>query len=126
MMPKRRLFYLVSAAIVLVEIGALIGIGRFSQAKVSAINRRGVIEQVENLKRYLANENDERKLVSLAKKLRHMPEEVLEPIVLRAYELNSNSRDIAILASHFRPELVERVKELDPLYYRSEEATNRY
>jgi|GEM_PF-1307196 len=117
-MPKRRWFYLVSAAIVLIEIGALIGISRFSQDKESAIDRQGVLEQVENLKSYLAAESDERKLVSLAKKLRHAPEEILEPIVLRAYELNPNSRDIAVLASHFRPELKERVKELDPLYDR--------
>lgn len=75
-------------------------------------------EQKGSLKEYLGKQADSRKLVSLAKRLKYADPAVLRPIVERAYELNPNSRDIALLASFFKPELKDRVLELDPLYGR--------
>ncbi|OGD61758.1 hypothetical protein A3A71_00415 [Candidatus Berkelbacteria bacterium RIFCSPLOWO2_01_FULL_50_28] len=73
-------------------------------------------ERIASLKEYATRQTNARKLVSLAKKLRFEDPAVLRPLIDRAYELNPNSRDITLLASYYRPELKERVKELDPLW----------
>ena len=99
------------------------GLYSWRTATVNAINNEvGRIEQasqqerVANIARYVATQTDERKLVSLAKKLSHSDKETLRIIIDRAYELNPGSRDITLLASTFHPELKARILELDPLY----------
>ncbi len=83
---------------------------------VSRIDRAGQQERVANTARYVATQTDERKLISLAKRLKNSDNEILRIIIDRAYELNPGSRDITLLASTFHPELKDKVFELDPLY----------
>lgn len=107
-------------------LGALVvvaGLYSWRTATVNSINNEvGRIEQaasqerIGNMERYVATQTDERKLVSLAKKLSHSDKETLRIIIDRAYELNPGSRDITLLASEFHSELKGRVLELDPLY----------
>ncbi len=73
-------------------------------------------EQQALLSNYLSSQDDERKLVTLAKTYAKTQPELVRPVIERAYELNPNSRDIVILASHYHPELKEKIKFLDPLY----------
>lgn len=80
------------------------------------LQEEGQAAEIANLERYAASQTDERKLVSLAKLLRSHDKAVLKPLILRAYELNPNSRDITLLASEYQPSLKEKVKTLDPLY----------
>lgn len=84
--------------------------------EVSRIEQASQQERVANITRYVATQTDERKLVSLAKRLKNSDQETLRIIIDRAYELNPGSRDITLLASEFHPELKTRVLELDPLY----------
>lgn len=115
-MSNRFWFYL-GAAIVI--------IGLFSyrtaiQNKLSNDIRRIDLEsrqtQLSDLSKYLEKETDERKLISLAKKLRNRESWLLQAIIDRAYAINPKSRDITLLASEFHPELKEKIKYLDPLY----------
>lgn len=82
-------------------------------ARVEAASFQAARTDLEN---YLARQTDGRKMVTLAKRLSHQDARLIEPIIARAYALNPNSRDIAILLAAFRPEMKKRVEELDPLY----------
>lgn len=84
--------------------------------EIGRLEQAGQQERVQNMTRYVAVQTDERKLVSLAKRLINSDQELLKIIIDRAYELNPGSPTIALLASTFRPELKRRVLELDPLY----------
>ncbi len=84
--------------------------------EVAKIDQAGQQERVGGMKRYVAKQTDERKLVGLAKRLKNSDNEILRIIIDKAYELNPGSRDITLLASSFHPELKDRVPELDPLY----------
>lgn len=84
--------------------------------EVSQIEQASQQERVNNISRYVSTQTDERKLVSLAKRLKNTDKETLRIIIDRAYELNPGSRDITLLASEFHPELKEKVLQLDPLY----------
>lgn len=74
------------------------------------------VERIKNLEAYLIKQKDERKLVSLIKKIPNEDYEILRRIALRAYELNGQSRDIALIASQFDPKIKEKVIKLDPLH----------
>lgn len=74
------------------------------------------VERIKNLDAYLIKQKDERKLVSLIKKIPNEDYEILRRIALRAYELNGQSRDIALIASQFDPKIKEKVIKLDPLH----------
>lgn len=115
-MSNRFWFYLGSLVIV-------VGLYSWRIATVNAINNEvgrieqtGQEERVRNITRYVETQTDERKLVSLAKRLKNSDKETLRIIIDRAYVLNPGSRDITLLASVFHPELKDRVPELDPLY----------
>ncbi len=115
-MNDRFWFYLGSLVIVA-------GLYSWRVATVNAIaNEVGRIEQASQRERmssitqYVTKQTDERKLVSLAKRLKDSDPETLQIIIDRAYALNPGSRDITLLASQFHPELKEKVRQLDPLY----------
>lgn len=84
--------------------------------EVGRIEQAGRLERIESVGRYVATQTDERKLVSLAKRLKNSDAETLRIIIDRAYALNPGSRDITLLASYYHPELKKRILELDPLY----------
>ncbi len=68
------------------------------------------------LEEYLKKQTDSYKLVRLALTYQITRPELVEPTALRAFELNQNSRDIAILAAPFSQKAKERILFLDPLY----------
>jgi hypothetical protein len=72
--------------------------------------------QIDGMKSYLQKQKDARKLISLAKRLPSENAELIKLIILKAYELEPNRRDIAILASYYQAEAKNRVKKIDPLY----------
>jgi hypothetical protein len=84
--------------------------------RIASLNDQSYQLQRQQLQSYLDQQTDARKLVSLAKHLATGDQRLLGMIIDRAYQLNPNSRDIALLASNFHPELKKRVQELDPLY----------
>ena len=116
MMSGRFWFYLAVLIVGAGELSLLVGGRARLNNELSRLNQAAFEEQEAALKPYLARQTDERKLVSLAKRLKQGDQRLLQLIIERAYELNPNSRDIALLASYFHPELKEKVKELDPLY----------
>jgi len=59
--------------------------------EVGRIDQAGQQERVKNISRYVATQTDERKLVSLAKKLKNTDRETLRIIIDRAYALNPGS-----------------------------------
>jgi hypothetical protein len=88
-----------------------------AQARViGAINNQDQQEQTAQFDAYLAKQTDERKLLVLAKLLRSGEQWRLRKIADRAYALNPAARDVALFASYFKPELQEKVRQLDPLY----------
>lgn len=115
-MSGRLWFYLLAAII----ISSLLSFLLWNKSRIASDQQK--IEQESltlarlSMDRYLSKQVDGRKLVTLAKRLSHSRPELVEPVVLKAYELLPNSRDVAILASVYRPELKEKIKELDPLY----------
>lgn len=115
-MSGRFWFYLGSAIVIAGLFSWYVSNQNSITLQMTRLEEQGRSVRLENLDGYLAKETDERKLVSLAKLLRHEEPLVLKPIIERAYELNPNSRDIALLASEFHPELNEKIKTLDPLY----------
>ncbi|MEX1123574.1 MAG: hypothetical protein WEC81_00095 [Patescibacteria group bacterium] len=105
------------AAIIISGLGSYLSWVKTSQAgELAAIERQAAETRLATMDSYLAKQTDGRKMISLAKKVEKSAPELVEPIVLKAYELLPNSRDAALLASHYRPELKDKVKELDPLY----------
>lgn len=116
MMGLRAWFYL---AFIIILIGLVswwaAGRNQLNQAAAQQLED-SQRDQERSLKGYLAKQTDSRKLVSLAKRLKNADSAIIRLVVERAYELNPNSRDIALLASFFNPELKDRVRELDPLY----------
>lgn len=115
-MKPRFWFYLAALIIIIGLLTGLLSIRNAGTNEVARLDQIYLERQLQDLNSYLANQEDERKLISLAKKLHHADWRLLQPIIERAYEINPNSRDIALLASVFRPELKQRVRELDPLY----------
>lgn len=89
---------------------------RAQTGDIRAINAQDQQEQTASFDAYLAKQTDERKLLVLAKHLRGGEQWRLRKIADRAYALNPAARDVALFASYFRPELQEKVRQLDPLY----------
>lgn len=83
---------------------------------IRTINSQDQQEQTAQFDTYLAKQTDERKLLVLAKNLRSGEQWRLRKIADRAYALNPAARDVALFASYFRPELQEKVRQLDPLH----------
>ena len=115
-MSSRFWFYLGSLVIVAGLYSWRIASVNAISNEVSRIEQAGNQEQIKNITRYVAAQSDDKKLVSLAKRLKNGDKEILKIIIDRAYEINPGSRDITLLASSFHPELKDRVPELDPLY----------
>lgn len=89
---------------------------RAQTREIQTINNLAEQGQTTSFDAYLAKQTDERKLLVLAKLLRSGEQWRLRKIADRAYALNPTARDVALFASYFRPELEEKVKQLDPLY----------
>lgn len=115
-MSGRFWFYLTSVVIIIGLYTTRIAVINSLNNTIAKIEQTSRQERIDNLRRYAANTQDERKLVSLAKKIRYEDKEILQTLIDRAYELNPNSRDITILASEFHPELKSKILQLDPLY----------
>jgi len=115
-MSSRFWFYLLAAII----ISALLSFLLWNKSRIASdqlrIEQESLSSARESMNSYLAKQTDGRKLVTLAKRISVSRPELVEPVILRAYELLPNSRDVAILASIYRPELKAKIKELDPLY----------
>jgi len=94
------------------RLAAVNGVNR----QISRIDQASLQAQSDSLNRWAANQTDERKLISLAKKLKNRDQALLQILIDRAYAINPNSRDITILASQFHPELKDKILQLDPLY----------
>lgn len=115
-MSSRFWFYLGSLVVVVGLYSWRIATVNTINNQVSRIEQVGQQERVKSTAHYIKTQTDERKLVSLAKRLKNGDRETLKIIIDRAYEINPGSRDITLLASTFYPELKEKVLELDPLY----------
>lgn len=114
--PSRFWFYLGVLVIVAgLYTGRTLAVNSIND-EISRIDQASQQERIENITRYVATQTDERKLVSLAKRLKDSDQTTLQIIIDRAYILNPGSPTITLLASTFHPELKEKVLELDPLY----------
>ena len=86
------------------------------KSEISLIEKQSQENRLNLINLWLDGQTDGRKLITLAKTFQLNQPELVEPVILKAYELLPNSRDAAILASYYQPELKEEVKKLDPLY----------
>lgn len=112
-----RFWFYLPVLIIIAGLGSYLSwIHTRQDSELAAIELASDKQRQASMAVYLAAQTDGRKMISLAKTVEKTAPELVEPIVLKAYELLPNSRDAAILASHYRPELKEKVKELDPLY----------
>lgn len=85
-------------------------------SEISLIEKNSQDARLNSINSWLTKQTDGRKLITLAKTFQNNEPELVEPIILKAYELLPDNRDAAILASHYRPEIKEKIKTLDPLY----------
>jgi hypothetical protein len=115
-MNRRVWFYLTA----LIIIGVIIIYGSL---EIKNINREQILiqdrrtsENRENIKNYLATQNDPIKLISLAKNLKSSDTQITELIIDKAYALAPSSKDILVLDSQFHPELKNKITAIDPLY----------
>jgi|SRR3989344_2128525 len=114
-MSSRFWFYLGSVVIVAGLYTWRVSVINSLNHEMGNINQASQQERAKNITRYVATQTDERKLVSLAKRLKDGDQETLLIIIDRAYELNPGSPVITLLSSTFHPELKAKVLELDPL-----------
>jgi len=115
-MSKRFWFYLTAIVVIAGLYTWRLAVVNGVNNQIGRIEAAGQAERVGNLHRWVDAQKDERKLISLAKKLRYLDNASLQVLIDRAYALNPNSRDITILASQFHPEFKSKILELDPLY----------
>lgn len=114
---NHRLWFYLGAAVVILGLYGWRLAGTYSiNNQISRINQASQQSQSDNLRRWALNQTDERKLISLAKRLKNRDQWLLQILIDRAYALNPNSRDITLLASQFHPELKPKVLILDPLF----------
>lgn len=115
-MTPRALFWIGA----LIAFSAIVSLYSAERAKISRelLQQQEQFQQaqVESMKIFLQKQKDGKKLIRLAKRLPSENAELIKLVVLRAYELEPNSRDIAVLASAYDPGAKARVKEIDPLY----------
>lgn len=118
-MTVRFWFYL-AAVIIIAGLGSW---GLFNSRRLSneigRLEAEAIAVDQATLSDYLERQNDSFKLVGLAKLYGKTHPELIKPVALRAFELNDNSRDIAILASPYSEEAQKRLKIIDPLYDRT-------
>jgi hypothetical protein len=115
-MPQR--FWLYLAALI-----AIAGLGgyyllhkRSVETELQKLVAVGVEADQQALDRYLGNQVDGLKLVGLVKLLAKNRPELVRPVALRAFELEPNRRDVALLASPYSEIAKERLQFLDPLF----------
>lgn len=115
-MTPRALFWIGA----LIAFSAIVSLYSAERAKISRelLQQQEQFQQaqVESMRIFLQQQKDGKKLIGLAKRLPSENAELIKLVVLRAYELEPNSRDIALLASAYSDEAKKRVKEIDPLY----------
>ncbi len=115
-MSGRFWFYL-GAVIIIAGLGTTqLANARRSENELAKIEVDGLTESEAALDLYLAKQTDSRKLVSLVLLYNKTRPELVRRVALRAFELNKDSRDIALLAAPYSEEAKERVHFLDPLY----------
>ena len=115
-MSGRFWFYL-GAVIVIAGLGTTyLANARRLENQLTKIDDQGLADSRTALEKYLAGQKDSRKLVSLAILYNKTRPELVGPVALRAFALNKDSRDIAILAAPYSEEAQERIRFLDPLY----------
>lgn len=123
-MSSRFWFYL-GAVIVIAGLGTThLANTRKLANELAALETHSLTENQEALTHYLEKQTDSRKLVSLALLYQKTRPELVRPVALRAFELNKDSRDIAVLAAPYSQEARERIRFLDPLYKESVEGAN--
>ena len=115
-MHGRFWLYLAAVIILVAETTILYGSRARLEREAAALEATNWQITKTSLEDYLAGQTDARKMVSLAKRMSSQDPRLIELIIERAYLLNPNSRDIAVLLAAFRPEMKKRVIELDPLY----------
>lgn len=115
-MHARFWFYLASLILISGLSGWYVINKRVLEAELKRIDEAGLSVDREGLGRYLADQEDGLKLVGLAKLIANNRPELIEPVALRAFELEPNRRDVAVLASPYSEVAKERVKFLDPLF----------
>lgn len=86
------------------------------KSEILLIEKQSQENRLNSINLWLNNQTDGRKLITLAKTFQLNQPELVEPVILKAYELLPDSRDVAILASHYQPEIKEEIRKLDPLY----------
>jgi len=116
-MNKQGLFYLVSGLAALL----IVGYGNIAKSSLAKnLNRQTADnqqQQIEQMKAYLTQQSDPRKMVRLTFRLSSSAsKEIVQLVADKAYELKPDSRDIVLLDSIFHPELKDKIIELDPLY----------
>jgi hypothetical protein len=115
-MSGRFWFYL-AAVIIVAGIGtANLASTRRLENELIRQDKAALATSQEELDLYLTKQSDSRKLVALALLYEKTRPELVRPVALRAFELNKDSRDIAVLAAPYSEEAKERVHFLDPLY----------
>jgi len=115
-MTKRFWFYLAVLIIVAGLGGWLVASNRQIENERVRLERESQQIRQAALDRYLQQQTDGRKLVRLAQLFNETQPDFVKPVVLRAYELDPNSRDIVLLASHYLPAAKERLRFVDPLF----------
>lgn len=73
-------------------------------------------QRVSAMKDFLSRQTNGHKLVSLAKRMNPEDSKLIEMVIMRAYELEPDRRDIAILASTYDSSIEKKIQFLDPLY----------
>ena len=115
-MSNRFWFYLGSLIVIAALGTTYLANSRRLENQLARADAEGLAESEQSLEGYLAKQTDSRKLVGLALLYQKTRPELVRPVALKAFELNKNSRDIAVLAAPYSKIAEERIKFLDPLY----------
>lgn len=112
-----RFWFYLGAVIIIAGLGTTqLANARRLENELAKIEADGLSASQKTLETYLEKQTDSRKLVGLALLYDKTRPELIRSIALRAFELNKDSRDIALLAAPYSEEAKERVHFLDPLY----------
>lgn len=117
-MTVRALFW-IGVFIAISAVVSLYSVERASIARVATQHQKEFEnQQIESMRTFLGKQQDGRKLIGLAKRLPKENTQLIKMTILRAFELEPNSRDISILASTYSSAAKKRIQEIDPLYNR--------
>jgi len=86
------------------------------QANTVAERQINEQQQISAMEDFLSRQTNGHKLVSLAKRMNPEDSKLIKMVIMRAYELEPDRRDIALLASAYDPAIKKQVEKLDPLY----------